>query len=165
MNLKKYDIVYDESITSWDEGLPLGNGRLGALIYGDGPLRVAIDRIDIWDNRPKPGIFAKDYNYQNLRRLVLASSKNDDPAWQECQRIFKITLNHKTPYPTKLTPGRMELDFGGKFVATSRVCLQTLLSRGLPQSPTRRQLPPGGSLSSDNVCASIAIQTHRQIKI
>ena len=25
-NLKKYDIVYDESITSWDEGLPLGNG-------------------------------------------------------------------------------------------------------------------------------------------
>ncbi len=129
MNLKKYDIVYDESILNWDEGLPLGNGRLGALIYGDGPLRIAIDRIDIWDNRAKPGLEAKDYNYQNLRRLVLASEvKNDDPYWQECQRIFKITPNHKTPYPTKLTPGRMELDFGGKFVASSRVCLQTAIA-------------------------------------
>lgn len=129
MNLKKYDIVYDESIRNWDEGLPLGNGRLGALIYGDGPLRIAIDRIDIWDNRAKPGLEAKDYNYQNLRRLVLASEvKNDDPYWQECQKIFKITLNNKTPYPTKLTPGRMELDFGGNFMAKSAVSLQTAIA-------------------------------------
>ncbi|MBO5305220.1 MAG: glycoside hydrolase N-terminal domain-containing protein [Clostridia bacterium] len=129
MNLKKYDIVYDESILNWDEGLPLGNGRLGALVYGDGPLRVAIDRIDIWDNRRKPGLDEKDYNYQNLRRLVLASDvKNDDPYWQECQKKFKITLNNKTPYPTKLTPGRMELDFGKKFAAKSRVCLQTAIA-------------------------------------
>lgn len=129
MNLKKYDIVYDESILNWDEGLPLGNGRLGALIYGDGPLRIAIDRIDIWDNRAKPGLVAKDYNYKNLRRLVLSSEvKNDDPYWQECQNIFKIRLNHKTPYPTKLTPGRMELDFGKKFAAKSRVSLQTAIA-------------------------------------
>lgn len=129
MNLKKYNIVYDNSILNWDEGLPLGNGRLGALIYGDGPLRIAIDRIDIWDNRAKSGLSAKDYNYKNLRRLVLSSEvKNDDPYWQECQKIFKITLNHKTPYPTKLTPGRMELDFGKKFAAKSTVSLQTAIA-------------------------------------
>lgn len=129
MNLKKYDIVYDESIVSWDEGLPLGNGRLGALIYGDGPLKIAIDRIDIWDNRQKPGLDAGEYNYKNLRRLVLASEvKNDDPHWQECQRIFKITRNNKTAYPTKLTPGRMELDFGRKFAAKSMVSLRTAIA-------------------------------------
>ena len=129
MNLKKYDIVYDESIVNWDEGLPLGNGRLGALIYGDGPLRIAIDRIDIWDNRPKPGLSGKDYHYKNLRDLVVNSEvRNDDPNWLKCQEIFKITLNYKTPYPTKLTPGRMELDFGGKFVAKSTVSLQTAIA-------------------------------------
>ena len=48
--------------------------------------------------------------------------------------------------------------------ATS-LCLQTLLSRVLLQSPIRRQLPPGGSLSYGAACESVAIQTDRQIKI
>jgi alpha-L-fucosidase 2 len=41
----------------WDEGIPLGNGWLGVLIWQkDNKLRMSLDRVDIWDDRPMPEI-------------------------------------------------------------------------------------------------------------
>ena len=40
---------------NWDEGLPLGNGFTGSIVYGgtDGkPLKITVDRTDLWDLRP-----------------------------------------------------------------------------------------------------------------
>lgn len=107
MRLNKYDIRYDTSILSWDEGLPLGNGKLGALIYGNGPLRVAIDRVDLWDNRPNPKIFSSEYNYQTLLRLSLSEKEED---WKKREEIFEGF--GKLAYPTNITAGRLEIDFG-----------------------------------------------------
>lgn len=108
--LNKYDIKYDKAITKWDEALPLGNGRLGCLIYGDGVMRLSLDRVDLWDERPAPATQEKEFNFAELLRLVKDGS---DTAWQEYTRLFDSVYDD-TPYPTKLTAGRIELDFGVK---------------------------------------------------
>lgn len=46
-NLTKYNIVYDKPILQWDEALPLGNGKIGCLIYGDGPLHLTLDQVNV----------------------------------------------------------------------------------------------------------------------
>ena len=110
---KQYDISSEHSITNWDEGIPLGNGKMGTLVYGNGPLRLSLDRTDLWDNRQHPFTQEAGFHFQNLVRLV-KSGKDED--WQEAHRLFE-TVYH-LPYPTKLTAGRIELDFG---VTTDRI--------------------------------------------
>lgn len=110
IKLNKYDINYKKSIHSWDEALPIGNGKLGCLIYGDGPLHFSIDRVDLWDKRVNPVSQEEGFNFKNLVKLV-KSGKDED--WKEYQRLFDDIYDY-TPYPTKITAGRIELDFGIK---------------------------------------------------
>ena len=126
MRKSKYDIVYDKSVQSWDEALPLGNGKLGCLIYGNGgPLKLGIDRVDLWDLRVNPTTQEAGFSYQNLVKLVKSGDEKD---WGEYRRLFeRIFLG--TPYPTKLTAGRVELDFGKKTEnVKSRVSLKTAIA-------------------------------------
>ena len=48
-----HDLAFESLATSWDEGIPLGNGMLGALVWEkEGKLRFSLDRADLWDLRP-----------------------------------------------------------------------------------------------------------------
>lgn len=50
------DLKLTAPIDTWDEALPLGNGLMGALLWGgDGTIRISLDRVDLWDERPAPG--------------------------------------------------------------------------------------------------------------
>ncbi len=43
-----HDLVFTELATTWDEGIPLGNGMMGALIWKkEGNLRISLDRADL----------------------------------------------------------------------------------------------------------------------
>ena len=106
--LKKYGLHFKKSIKQWDEAIPLGNGKLGCLIYGDGPLRFAIDRIDLWDNRQSPAASKKNFTYKK----VIECAKGGEEGWREKKQFFDI--NYQTPYPSKLSAGSFELDFGEK---------------------------------------------------
>lgn len=119
------NVVYNQPVLNWDEALPLGNGKLGCLIYGDGPIRFTLDRVDLWDSRPHPATLEKGFNYQNLLRLVKSGKKED---WTEYERLFdKICSDYS--YPTKITAGRIELDFGKKLPKLrSEVDLQTAIA-------------------------------------
>ena len=110
MRINKYDILRKKSLFNWDEALPLGNGRMGALIYGDGPLRIALDRVDLWDMRVNPITQEKGFTYKNLVSLVKSGKEED---WAEYERLFDSVYKDKL-YPTKVTASRMELDFGQK---------------------------------------------------
>lgn len=90
-------------ITSWDEGLPLGNGKLGALVWGeDNLIRISLDRGDLWDQRPAPELADPGWNYANMRKLV--AEKNS----KEISRLFDACYEqHDTP--TKLPVGRLEV--------------------------------------------------------
>ncbi len=51
------NLQFDSLATRWDEGMPLGNGWLGELIWKkDNKLRISLDRVDLWDDRPMPKI-------------------------------------------------------------------------------------------------------------
>ena len=109
MNLKKYDYHFTEAVEQWDEALPLGNAKLGSLVYGGGPLKISVDRVDLWDSRPDPTIYDKDFTWENLVKLSRSGKEED---WNgERYRLFELT-SRRYPYPTKVTAGRLELDFG-----------------------------------------------------
>ena len=75
---------FDSTITVWDEAIPLGNGALGCLIWGNSNgLRLSIDRCDIWDCTDPPQM-TEDYSYKTLVELA---KKGD------VDRIRKITLS------------------------------------------------------------------------
>jgi alpha-L-fucosidase 2 len=89
----------------WDEAMPLGNGLLGALVWGDGkPLRISLDRTDLWDLRPVPEFHSAQYSYQTMRQ------------WVKEGRIDDLHRLYDKPYgnagPTKIPAGRIELTFG-----------------------------------------------------
>jgi alpha-L-fucosidase 2 len=92
-------------IATWDEALPLGNGLIGALMWGEGNvLRFSLDRGDLWDLR-RPEIYSRpDWNYQTIQRLVVEKNQ------REMVRLFDAPYE-ETPYPTKLPAGRVELRF------------------------------------------------------
>ena len=49
----QHNLVFNQLPQRWDEGLPLGNGWLGALIWQKGNnIRLSLDRVDLWDDRP-----------------------------------------------------------------------------------------------------------------
>ena len=111
LDLKKYDISYNRSVENWDEAVPLGNGKIGSLVYGDGsPLKISVDRVDLWDERPHPHTLEKGFTFKNLIKLSKSGKEED---WQERRRLFELIASGKA-YPTKLTAGRLELDFGVK---------------------------------------------------
>ena len=92
----------------WDEGLPLGNGKTGSLVYGSNPLKITVDRTDLWDLRPNEVTLEKGFNFQNLVKLSLSGKEED---WKERERLFEDIFMGK-PYPSKITAGHIELDFG-----------------------------------------------------
>lgn len=48
----KGDLVFSTLAQSWDEGIPLGNATIGALVWQKGKtLRFSLDRTDLWDLR------------------------------------------------------------------------------------------------------------------
>ena len=91
----------------WEDGIPLGNGKLGCLIWGDGaPLRLHLDRYDLWDERDAPETREPGFTYRNLIRLVRSGNAAD---FAEHNRLFDDCYQRVTP--VKLPAGALELRF------------------------------------------------------
>src|ERR1039458_7014335 len=92
-------------IKTWDEAIPLGNGLLGVLLWGEGNvLRLSLDRGDLWDERPSQAFLQvrDQFNWATLQQLV-ASNRMD-----EFNAIGDVNYDYNGP-PTKLPAGRIEL--------------------------------------------------------
>lgn len=60
----KDNLVFDSLARRWDDGIPLGNGWLGALLWQKGnKIRLSLDRVDLWDDRPMPEIDRLRFNW------------------------------------------------------------------------------------------------------
>jgi alpha-L-fucosidase 2 len=89
-------------ITTWDEAIPLGNGLLGGLLWGEErQLRLSLDRGDLWDERPAEGVDWSKLTYKMGRDLVQAG-RND-----EFNRLFDKPYDDV--HPTKIPAGRIEI--------------------------------------------------------
>ena len=92
-------------IKTWDEAIPLGNGLLGGLLWGeDHTLRLSLDRGDLWDERPsKRFLEVRDrFNWATMQRLVAENRM------AEFNDIFDSNYEYDAP-PTKLPAGRLEI--------------------------------------------------------
>lgn len=93
-------LSFSELPKRWDEGIPLGNGQLGSLVWQKhGRLRMSLDRADLWDNRE-----ALDMSKMTF-------------AWvQEKLKLNQYDSVHATgdrpydvvPYPTKIPAAALE---------------------------------------------------------
>ncbi len=101
----EHGLRYTTPALVWDEAMPLGNGLLGALVWGDGrPLRISLDRTDLWDLRPVPEFHSPEYSYKMMRQWVKEGRIDD------LHRLYDKPYGY--PGPTKIPAGRIELTFG-----------------------------------------------------
>jgi alpha-L-fucosidase 2 len=92
-------------IRTWDEAVPLGNGLLGGLLWGeDGTIRLSLDRGDLWDERPAKGMPWDKFNLANMVRLVREKKA------AEITSIFDH--NYRDAHPSKIPAGRLEIALG-----------------------------------------------------
>lgn len=99
----QYNLVLTAPITTWDEAVPLGNGLLGGLLWGEGStLRLSLDRGDLWDERPAVELqWWKSRTYARAVERIAAGDYQTVAEWWD------------SPYggvtPTKLPVGRLEI--------------------------------------------------------
>lgn len=100
----KYQYEFHGNIKQWDEGIPLGNGFLGTLVWGSPQrLRFALDRSDIWDTTPCPEIKNEEFSYPSMVNMV--REKN----LEKIRQVFDGPYNHLIP--SKLPVGAIVLSF------------------------------------------------------
>ena len=96
------NIKYENNINQWDDGLPLGNGDIGCLIWGNGnKLRLSIDKGNLWDcsGAVKP---EGDFTYQSLQKFVKQRRK------RKISKVFDAP--YARPTPTKLPAGKIIIE-------------------------------------------------------
>ena len=106
--MKEYRLVYDAPAASWWESLPLGNGNLGAMVFGD-PLheRIALNEDTLWSGYAKNNNEKEKYPFFERARELTLLGKN-----AEAQRILEE--NFTGEWTESYMPlGDLKLDFSG----------------------------------------------------
>ena len=99
---KEHNLVFDSLARRWDEAIPLGNGWLGALIWQkENKLRMSIDRVDLWDDRPMPEINKLKFSW------VVKQVKRGQ--YDTVQKLGDEPYE-KYPAPTKIPGAAIEFD-------------------------------------------------------
>ncbi|MCK4750436.1 MAG: glycoside hydrolase N-terminal domain-containing protein, partial [Bacteroidales bacterium] len=102
-----HDLIFSRLAGSWDEGIPLGNGMLGALVWEkEGFLRISLDRADLWDLRPMENVYKEGYNYSWVQQQ-----------WEK-DRYKKVQEAFDKPYdqsagPSKIPAAALEIPLDG----------------------------------------------------
>ncbi|MBL9134249.1 MAG: glycoside hydrolase N-terminal domain-containing protein [Verrucomicrobiales bacterium] len=92
-------------IQTWDEGIPLGNGTMGVLLWGEtNRIRLSLDRGDLWDERPSQAFqkVRSRFTWAEMQRMVREQRA------AEFNEVFDANYDYNGP-PTKLPAGRLEL--------------------------------------------------------
>ncbi|MEI8238427.1 MAG: glycoside hydrolase family 95-like protein [Actinomycetota bacterium] len=93
----------DGAATDWVDGVPLGNGRVGAVVWGDGqPLVATLDHCEFWDRRtqtPPP----TPHRFGDFLDALDGVSSPWPSQWPVATPRFDIVT------PTRLPPSRLRL--------------------------------------------------------
>ncbi|MCC5930757.1 MAG: glycoside hydrolase N-terminal domain-containing protein [Cyclobacteriaceae bacterium] len=101
---EKYNLVFTELATTWDEAMPLGNGMVGKLIWEkNGRLRFSLDRADLWDLRPMENIDFERWKFKDVYRHW------EEDTYEAVQAVFDVPYN-QLPAPSKIPAGALEFD-------------------------------------------------------
>ena len=96
------DMIYPSLATTWDEGIPLGNATVGALVWQKGDaLRLSLDRTDLWDLRPSDSLSGDNFKFAWVKEHI--RSKDYAPV----QRKMDVPYDC-TPAPSKIPGAALE---------------------------------------------------------
>ena len=102
-----HDLRFTELAKTWDEGIPLGNGVVGALVWQkDSVLRMSLDRVDLWDLRPIDSLSGEN----NRFKWVYEQRMNGD--YRKVQRKFDAPYD-RLPAPSKIPGAGIEFNLSG----------------------------------------------------
>ncbi len=111
------DLHFQKTIPVWDEAVPLGNGDIGCLIWGEpSALRFSLDKNDLWDCSGAPEAKG-DFTYAALREFVRRGDQ------KSIMKAFDDPYNKSTP--TKLPAGKIVVDLHTDANVESALCLKT----------------------------------------
>lgn len=111
--LTKHDMLYEKPPAIWDDGIPLGNSTVGAVIWGDKAINVTLDREDLWEiRRYEPD--ENQFKWHNYCEMMEKGELND----------FGIFGQSKPgPTPQRLPIGRFSVKPQGRKLIDYRMQL------------------------------------------
>lgn len=72
VNQRSLELFYDEPANEWNEALPLGNGRLGAMVFGGTQIeRIQFNEESVWTGGPIDRIKPEANEYLDVVRELL----------------------------------------------------------------------------------------------
>lgn len=86
---------YNQPAEKWIQALPVGNGRLGAMIFGQpGNERLQLNDVTVWSGGPQPDADRKDAykSLPELRQLIR------DGKYAEAEKFANAHFNGPAPY-------------------------------------------------------------------
>ncbi len=99
---KRYPLKFNDLATRWDDAMPLGNGTLGSLVWQrQGRLRMSLDRVDLWDDRPMLSLQKFDFAF--------VQKKFKENQYREVQRLGDAPYDEEAA-PTKIRGASLEFN-------------------------------------------------------
>ena len=113
-----HDLLFTSLPVLWDEGIPLGNGMTGALVWQkEGRLRISVDRADLWDLRPMENIGIPEWKYKWVYEQWVNNT------YSAVQEKFDAPYD-RLAAPSKIPGAAIEFDIS-RLGPVSRVWLDT----------------------------------------
>jgi alpha-L-fucosidase 2 len=98
------NLKFSDLPASWDEGIPLGDGMVGALVWKkDNRLRLSLDRADLWDLRPMENLNNPEWKYSWVKQQW------EKDTYSKVQDMFDVPYD-RNPAPSKIPGAALEFD-------------------------------------------------------
>jgi alpha-L-fucosidase 2 len=109
-DLTPHNLHFTKMPEKWIDGIFLGNGDIGAMIWGDGaPLKISLDKIDFWENRMhEDGQFGPEHNWEDMQKLI--AEKNHVKLVEKYQLYMSKSGDTWKVQPTRLPVPRLEIN-------------------------------------------------------
>jgi alpha-L-fucosidase 2 len=109
-NNSELKLWYDKPAAIWNEALPLGNGRLGAMVFGDPSIeRLQLNEETIWAGSPNTNAHTKSIEALAIVRKLVFEGKYKE-AQDLATRDIMSQTNDGMPYQTF---GSVYISFNG----------------------------------------------------
>ncbi|WP_187262439.1 glycoside hydrolase family 95 protein [Pontibacter beigongshangensis] len=97
-----HKLWYEQSATNWNEALPVGNGRIGAMVFGGtAKEQLQLNEETVWAGEPGNNVIPAFYSELPQIRKLLMEGKNkeaQDLAMQVVPRAASPDNNYGMPY-------------------------------------------------------------------
>ncbi|WP_145051752.1 glycosyl hydrolase family 95 catalytic domain-containing protein [Paenibacillus xylanexedens] len=133
-NTQPNRLWYRQPATRWEEALPIGNGRLGGMVYGgDVEERIQLNEDTLWSGYPRDTIQYSSQRYlKKTRELIMAGQYSEAEELlnremlgrdvEAYQPMGHFLLKQEQPNGSPVQEFERELDLETGIAATNYIC-------------------------------------------